>query len=163
MRIRTAAVVTSTAAVLLAATACASSPQPDDVPAGDLESWVSDTLPAPTDDGFSVAGTTSSDGGSSTSTVSDVPPGWYAVTLACAPTGSGAGLARMSLSGAHGTYGGGDCAASPVTTTVRFGDPADARPESITVTGEADDGEVFWGASASPTTAPEQPPSPSAN
>ncbi|MFE7631756.1 hypothetical protein [Kocuria sp. NPDC057446] len=156
MTIRMVAVVASTAAVLLAGTACAPSPQPDDVPVRDLESWVSETLPAPTDDGFSVAGTTSSDGGSATSTVSDVPPGWYAVTLACAPTGSGAGPARMTLSGAHGTYGGGDCAVSPVTTTVRFGDSADARPESITVTGEADDGEVFWGASVSPTTAPER-------
>lgn len=154
MRIRPVAVVSATAAVLLAGTACGGAVEDDAAPAADLESWASDVLPAPSEDGFSGAGITGPDGGASTVAVADVTPGWYAITFACAPVGSAAGSARVLISGENGDYGDGDCSTSPVTTTIYFGASADAPPESITVTGEADGGEFYWGASFSPTTAP---------
>lgn len=155
MRIRPVAVVSATAAALLAGTACGGAAGGDAVPAAGLESWASDVLPAPSEDGFSGAGITGSEGGASTVAVADVPPGWYSITSACAPVGSATGSARVLISGENGDYGDGDCSTSPVTTTIYFGASADAPPESITLTGEADGGDFYWGASVSPTTAPE--------
>ncbi|MFF0989125.1 hypothetical protein [Kocuria nitroreducens] len=155
MTIRTSTTLSATTAALLAGTACGASPEAAETPATDLDGWASDTLPAADGTGFSVAGITGSDGGRSTIEVSGLDPGWYAITIACTPTDSGTGSARLTLSGERGTYGEGDCSTSPVTTTTYLGASDDAPPETITVTGEAQDGEFFWGASASPTTAPE--------
>jgi hypothetical protein len=158
MTSRTSAVLSVTAA-LLAVTACGPSPESPSAPTGDLEAWAADTLPAPAEGGFSFAGITGADGGRSTGSTSDVEPGWYAVTMACAATDRDAdpdhSSARISLSGEHGASGEGDCAGSAVTTTLRFGASEDASPETVTVAAEAEGHEVFWGVSASPTTAPE--------
>jgi hypothetical protein len=155
MTIRTSATLSATAAVLLAGTACGASPEAAETPVIDLDSWAADTLPVAGENGFSVAGITSADGGRSIIEVSDVDPGWYAITIACTPTDSGSGSTRLTLSSERGTYGEGGCSTSPVTTTTYLGASDEAPPETITVTGEAQDGEFFWGASASPTTAPE--------
>jgi hypothetical protein len=157
MTSRTSSVLSATAA-LLAATACGPSPESPSAPTGDLEAWAADTLPTPAEGGFSIAGITGADGGRSTGSTSDVEPGWYAVTMACAATGPASdadlSFARISLSGERGSYGGGDCAGSAVTTTLRFGASEDASPETVTVAAEAEGYEVFWGVSAAPTTAP---------
>jgi hypothetical protein len=159
MRIRRLAVVAATTAVVLAGVSCGVSSEQGATPGNDLDGWVADTLPPPAEGGFSVAGRTSPDGGRSTGTASEVEPGWYALTVSCAPTGVGADSnarsMRVTLSGDHGTYGGGDCSSSPVTTTTYLGDSAEAGPDTITVSGEADAGEFFWGASASPAIAPK--------
>ena len=129
MTSRTPAALTATA-VLLAVTACGQSPESPSDPADGLAAWAA-----------------------------DVEPGWYAVTMACAATDPGTDPQRssgqISLSGEHGAYGEGDCGGSPVTTTLRFGTSEDAMPETVTVAAEADGHELFWGVSASPTTAPE--------
>ncbi len=146
-------------AVLLAVTACGQSPESPSDPAVGLAPWAADTLPVPAEGGFSMAGRTGADGGRSTGSTSDVEPGWYAVTMACAATDPGSDLGhssgQISVSGERGAYGEGDCAGSPVTTTLRFGTSEDDPPETVTVAAEADGHEVFWGVSASPTTAPE--------
>jgi hypothetical protein len=160
MTIRMPGAVAVTTAVLVAGTACASSPGQEAALPTDLDPWIADTLPAPAEGGFSIAGNTSSDDGGSTGTTPDVEPGWYAVTMACTLTGSEAGsqahAPQLTLSGEHGVYGEGDCPASPVTTTTYLGASAESPPEMIAVKVEADAGEHFWGVSASPTTAPQQ-------
>lgn len=157
MTIRTSAAL-SAAAALLVVTACGPSPQSPSTPAGDLETWAADTLPDVAEGGFSLAGRTGTDGRRATASTSEVEPGWYAVTMACAPADPGAGAehssGRISLSGEHGPYGEGDCAGSPVTTTMRLGASEDATPETVTVAAEAESHELLWGVSASPTTAP---------
>ena len=158
MTSRTPAALTATA-VLLAVTACGQSPESPSDPVDGLAAWAADTLPIPAEGGFSMAGSTGADGSRATGSTSDVEPGWYAVTMACAATDPGTGTQRSSgqirLSGEHGAYGEGDCGGSPVTTTLRFGTSEDAMPETVTVAAEADGHELFWGVSASPTTAPE--------
>lgn len=59
------------------------------------------------------------------------------------------------FSGESGTYGGGDCSASPITTTMYFGIPDEPAPETFSVEVLTDGQEVYWGLSASPTTSPE--------
>lgn len=151
--------VAVTTVALLAGTACAPSPGQEAALLSDLDRWISETIPAPAEGGFSISGNTSPDGGRSTGTTSDVEPGWYAITTACALAGPGAGLgnnsARLTLSGAHGTYGERDCPVSPMTTTTYLGASGDAPPETVVVRVEAATEELFWGVSASPTTAPE--------
>lgn len=159
MTIRMPSAVALATAVLFAGTACASSPGQEAALLTNLDHWIADTLPPPAEDGFSIAGNTGSDGGTSTGTTSDVEPGWYAITMACTLTGSAAGsqahAAQLTLSGEHGVYGEGDCSASPVTTTTYLGASTDSPPETIAVKIEAGAGELFWGVSASPTTAPQ--------
>jgi hypothetical protein len=160
MTLRFLAAATAVLAVLAAGTACGPSPEPEAAPATGLEDWVADTLPPSAEDGFSAAGTTGPGVGRPASTTLDVTPGWYAITLACAPqepgpgSGSGTPSARLVLEGEHGVYGEGDCPASPVTTTLRIGASADAQQETVTVRVEADAEELFWGLSGSPTAAP---------
>lgn len=158
MSIRFLAAATATLAALVAGTACGSSPEPEEAPATDLEGWVADTLPPSAEGGFSAAGTTGPGGGRPASTTLDVEPGWYAITLACAPqepgSGSSAPAPRLTLEGERGTYGEGDCPASPVTTTIEIGASAGAPPETMTVQVDADAEQFFWGVSGSPTTAP---------
>ncbi len=158
MTSRTSAALAA-AAVLLMVTACGTSPESSSDPADGLETWAADTLPAVAEGGFSIAGSTGTDGSRATGSTTNVEPGWYAVTMACAPADPGADVdrssRRISLSGEHGSYGEGDCAGSPVTTTVQLGAPDDTTPETVTVAAEAEGYEAFWGVSASPTTAPE--------
>lgn len=157
MTSRTSAALAA-AAVLLMVTACGPSTESSSAPPVDLETWAADTLPAVAEGGFSIAGSTGSDGSRATGSTTNVEPGWYAVTMACAPADPGADAdqssGRISLSGEDGSYGEGDCAGSPVTTTLRFGSSDDATPETITVAAEAEGYEAFWGVSAAPTTAP---------
>ncbi|TDL38571.1 hypothetical protein [Kocuria rosea] len=158
MTSRTSAALTATA-VLLMVTACGPSPGSSSVPSVDLGTWAADILPAVAEGGFSIAGSTGTDGSRATGSTTDVEPGWYAVTMACAPADPGADAdgssGRISLRGEHGSYGEGDCAGSPVTTTVQLGSSDDSTPETITVAAEAEGYEAFWGVSAAPTTAPE--------
>jgi hypothetical protein len=158
MTSRTSAALAA-AAVLLMITACGPSTESSSAPSVDLETWAANILPAVAEGGFSIAGSTGTDGSRATGSTTDVEPGWYAVTMACAPADPGADAdlssGRISLIGEHGSYGEGDCAGSPVTTTVQLGAPDDATPETVTVAAEAEGYEAFWGVSAAPTTAPE--------
>lgn len=146
------------AVVMLIGTACGTAPAPESAPAEGLGSWAADNVPPPAEGGFSMAGVTGPDGDRSSASISDVEPGWYAVTMACEATEPGEApvdpSARIVLSGERGTYGEGDCVPSPVTTTTRLGASDEASPEAITVEAEADGHEFYWGVSASPTTAP---------
>ncbi|MGX5357912.1 hypothetical protein [Kocuria sp. KH4] len=144
---------TATIATALAITACGSM-----FPPQDLTGWAADKVPVPAEGGFSMANITDPRGGHSSYTANDIQPGWYAVTMACAPTDTGAApedrSTKIVLKGENGPYGGGDCAATPITTTVYIGVPDEPAPETISVEVMAVGHEYFWGLSASPTTAP---------
>jgi hypothetical protein len=151
--------VTATTAMALAVTACGSSPKPESRPAPDLTSWAADTLPAPAEGGFSMANIAAPDGTHTSDSTPDVEPGWYAITMACELTESKAAdkdrSAHIVLSGESGTYGGGDCPRSPITTTTYVGIPDEPTPETFNVKVLADSQELYWGVSASPATAPK--------
>lgn len=158
MTSRTFTAAIATTAMALAVTACGSSSEPGSPPAPDLTSWTADNLPVPDEGGFSMADIASPDGAHAGDSTPDVEAGWYAVTLACGPTGLRTALddrsPKMMFSGDSGPYGGGDCPPSPVTTTMYFGIPDERTPETISVEVRPDGQEVYWGLSASPTTSP---------
>lgn len=159
MTSRTFSFVTATTAMALAVTACGSSPESETPPAPDLTSWAADNVPVPDEGGFSMTGIATPDGAHAGDSTPDVEAGWYAVTVACEPTGLRTALEdrspQMMFSGDSGTYGGGDCSASPITTTMYFGIPDEPAPETFSAKVLTDGQEVYWGLSASPTTAPE--------
>ena len=99
------------------------------------------------------------DGTHANDSIPDVEPGWYAITMACEPTESETAVedpsAHIVLSGESGNYGGGDCPHPPVTTTTYVGIPEEPTPETFSVEVLPDGQELYWGVSASPTTAPE--------
>ena len=156
---RTFTAVTATTAMALAVTACGSSPKPESPPAPDLTSWAADNLPVPAEGGFSMANIAAADGAHASDSTPDVEPGWYAITMACELTESETAVedrsAHIVLSGESGTYGGGSCPLPPITTTTYFGLPDQSTPETFSVKVLADGQELYWGVSASPTTAPE--------
>ena len=159
MTSRTFTVVTATTAMALAVTACGSSPEPESPPARDLTSWTDSTLPVPAEGGFSMSNVAAPDGTHSSGSTPDVEPGWYAITMACELTESESAFedrsAHIVLSGESGNYGGGDCQRFPVTTSTYVGIPDEPAPETFSVEVLADGQELYWGVSASPTTAPE--------
>ncbi len=146
------------AALALAVTACASQ-EPASPPAPDLTDWAADHVPAPEEGGFSMADIATPGGAHASDSTPDVEAGWYAVTVACEPTESETApkdrSATIVLSGESGTYGGGNCSASPITTTMYFGIPDEPAPETFSVKVLTDGQEVYWGLSASPTSSPE--------
>lgn len=150
---------TTATVTALAITSCGSPAGPGAAPPLDLTSWAADYLPVPAEGGFSMANITDPRGGHSIDSADDVEPGWYAVTMTCAPTDTGAvpedSSPKIALKGENGAYGGGDCSASPITTTVYVGIPDEPAPETISVEVMADGREYYWGVSASPTSAPE--------
>lgn len=99
------------------------------------------------------------DGAGASDSTPDVDPGWYAVTVACEPTETEPALeglsAKIVFSGESGDYGGGDCSAFPLTTTMYFGIPDEPAPETFSVKVLTDGQEVYWGLSASPAASPE--------
>lgn len=151
MTSRTFIAAASFTVTALAVNACGSPAEPESAPTLDLTSWAADNVPVPAKGGFSMANITDPRGGHSSDSADDVEPGWYAVTMACAPADSSA---KIALKGENGPYGGGDCAATPITTTVYFGVPDEPAPETISVEVMAVGHEYYWGVSASPTTAP---------
>ena len=159
MTSRTFTVATATTAMALAITACGSSPEPESPPEPDLTSWTADTLPVPAEGGFAMTNIATPDGAHANDSIPDVEPGWYAITMACEPTGSETAVedpsAHIVLSGESGNYGGGDCPRFPVTTTTYVGMPDEPAPETFSVEVLPDGQELYWGVSASPTTAPE--------
>mgnify|MGYP004479544017 CR=1 FL=1 len=150
-----AAVIT---AMALAVTACGSTSEPASPPAPDLTSWAADNVPDPEEGGFTMANIATPDGTHASDSTPDVEAGWYAVTVACELTESETALedrsAKIVFSGESGNYGGGDCSASPITTTIYFGIPDEPAPETLSVKVLPEGQEVYWGLSASPTTAP---------
>ncbi|MEX5270389.1 hypothetical protein [Kocuria sabuli] len=159
MTSRTFSAATATTAMALAVTACGSASDPQPVPTPDLTSWAADNVPVPAEGGFSMADIAAPDGARAGDSTPDVEPGWYAITVACEPTESEAAAedrsAHIVFSGESGVYGGGSCPRPPITTTTYFGVPDDATPETFSVKVLADGQELYWGLSASPTTAPE--------
>lgn len=159
MTSRTFTAVTATTAMALAVTACGSSQKPESPLAPDLTSWAADNLPIPAEGGFSMANIAAADGAHASDSTPDVEPGWYAITMACELTESETAVedrsAHIVLSGESGTYGGGSCPRPPITTTTYFGIPDEPTPETFSVKVLADGQELYWGVSASPTTAPE--------
>ena len=159
MTSRTFTVATATTAMALAITACGSSPNSESPPEPDLTSWTADTLPVPAEGGFSMTNIATPDGAHANDSTPDVEPGWYAITMACEPTGSETAVedpsAHIVLSGESGNYGGGSCPRPPITTTTYIGIPEEPTPETFSVKVLPDGQELYWGVSASPTTAPE--------
>lgn len=106
-----------------------------------------------------MADITAPDGAGASGSTPDVEPGWYAVTVACEPTESETApedrSATIVFIGESGAFGGGDCPPSPITTTINFGIPDEPAPETFSVEVLPDGQELYWGLSASPTTAPE--------
>lgn len=159
MTSRTFTAAAAITAMALAVTACGSSSEPESAPAPDLASWSADNVPVPEEGGFSMANLATPDGAHASDSTLDVEAGWYAVTVACEPTESetapGDRSAKIVFSGESGNYGGGDCSAFPITTTMYFGIPDAPAPETFSVKVLTDGQEVYWGLSASPTTSPE--------